>query len=207
MRSSGGPALLRYVHEGRVSRILPANVVADGPEGVGLLVRAGTPIRVRARPDGSAVPRELPYAERFGGDWVLGDDVWRGDHAALLAPAAEPFAYFAFFDESWELRGWYVNLQEPLRPTAFGWDTTDNVLDAVVDADLTGWTWKDEDELREAVRVGRFDEARAASLYRDGDRARARIERREWPFDRDWSSWRPDPAWPAPRLDPAAEIP
>ena len=26
------------------------------------------------------------------------------------------------------------------------------------------------------------------------------IERREWPFASEWRDWRPDPAWPIPRL-------
>jgi hypothetical protein len=39
-----------------------------------------------------------------------------------------------------------------------------------------------------------------------GRRAVATLEARAWPFDRDWSGWRPDPGWPRPELptDPAA---
>jgi Protein of unknown function (DUF402) len=205
MRSSGDPALLRYVHDGRVSRIVPATVVEDGAQGVGLYVRDGTRIRVRARPDGAPVERSLPYAERFTGEWKLGDAVWEGNHTLVLAPAGAAHAFIAFWIEDWEFQGWYVNLQEPLRPSPFGWDTADNVLDLVVAPDLSSWRWKDEDELREAVRLGRFTEEQAAELYAEGERALATVERRAWPFDREWADWRPDPGWPIPGLDPAAE--
>jgi hypothetical protein len=207
MWSSGDAALLRYVHDDRVSRIVPAVVVEDGPVGVGLFVRTGTATRVRARADGSPIPRELPYAERFAGEWALGDGLWGGRHMLMLVPAGAAYAFWAVWDEAWELQEWYVNLQEPLRPSRFGWDTADSVLDLVVAPDLSSWSWKDEDELREAVRLGRFTEEQAAELYAEGGRAMASIERRDWPFDRDWAGWRPDPSWAHPRLDPAAETP
>jgi hypothetical protein len=206
MWSSGDPVLLRYVHEGRVSRILPASVVLDGSEGTGLYLRAGTRTRVRARLDGAPVDRSLPYAERFSGAWRLGDGTWTGNHTLVLAPPAVAHAFFAFWSEDWDFQGWYVNLQEPLRRSRFGWDTADNVLDVVVAPDLSSWRWKDEDELREAVRLGRFTEEEAAELYAEAERAIATVERSAWPFDRDWSGWRPDPSWPQPQLDPAAEV-
>jgi hypothetical protein len=205
MWSSGEPVLLRYVHDRRVSRIVPATVVLDAPSGTGLYLRAGTPTRVRASLDGVPIDRSLPYADRFGGAWALGDDRWSGNHTLVLAPARAAHAFFAFWSDDWDFHGWYVNLQEPLRRSQFGFDTADNVLDLVVAADLSSWRWKDEDELREAVRLGRFSEAEAEELYREGERAIARVEGREWPFDREWASWRPDPAWPVPALDPAAE--
>jgi hypothetical protein len=205
MWSSGEPVLLRYVHDGRVSRIVPATVVLDDSFGTGLYLRAGTATRVRASLDAVPIDRSLPYAERFGGEWTLGDGVWSGNHTLVLAPAAAAHAFFAFWSEGWEFHGWYVNLQEPLRRSRFGWDTADNVLDLVVAADLSSWRWKDEHELREAVRLGRFSEVEAEELYREGERAVARVETREWPFDRAWASWRPDPAWPIPPLHPAAE--
>jgi hypothetical protein len=34
----------------------------------------------------------------------------------------------------------------------------------------------------------------------DGERAVRRILDREPPFDRDWTTWRPDPSWPVPIL-------
>lgn len=205
MWSSGSPALLRYVHEGRVSRVFPVTVVADEGRSTQLFIASGTRIRARSTLDGRPIERAMPYRERFALPWRLGDGVWSGHNVLMLTPAGAAHSFWAHWNEEWRFGGWYVNLQEPLRRTRFGFDTADNVLDLVVDPDLSAWRWKDEDELRDAIGVGRFTAAEAAELYREGERALARLERREWPFDRDWSTWRPDPAWPPPALDPAAD--
>jgi predicted RNA-binding protein associated with RNAse of E/G family len=94
---------------------------------------------------------------------------------------------------------WYVNLQAPLRRTPLGFDTVDHALDVIVELDGS-WAWKDEDELAEAVEQGLFTVEEAERFHADGERAIARILDREPPFDRDWSSWRPDPDWPMPTL-------
>lgn len=207
MRSSGKAALLRYVHGGRVSRIVPVSVAADEPAATQLFVAAGTPIRVRAALDGVKIARDLSYRERFAQSWRLGDDVWSGHNLLMLTPAGAAHSFWAHWDESWRFGGWYVNLQEPLRRSRYGFDTADNVLDLVIEPDLSGWRWKDEDELRDAIALGRFDQRDADELYREGERAVATLERRAWPFDRDWSGWRPEPGWPSPRLVPEAEQP
>ena len=207
MRSSGDPALLRYVHEARVSRIFPVVVVDDDDASTQLFIASGTAIRARANLDGSPVARELPYRERFALPWRLADASWSGHHVLMLTPAGAAHSFWAHWNDAWHFEGWYVNLQEPLRRTRFGWDTADEVLDVVVEPDLAGWRWKDEDELEDAIAIGRFDEAKAAAVRREGERALATLEARAWPFDRDWSAWRPDPAWRPPAVDPEAEEP
>ncbi len=83
--------------------------------------------------------------------------------------------------------------------TADGFATTDHFLDIVVDADLN-WAWKDEDELEEAVAVGRLTIGAARAVRSEGDRVVASIEARHWPFDGSFDTWRPDPAWPIPEI-------
>jgi hypothetical protein len=95
---------------------------------------------------------------------------------------------------------WYVNLQEPLARTPLGFDTVDHLLDVVVELDRSSWRWKDEDELEEGVGAGMFSPADARRFRSWGERARDRVLRGDPPFDRDWSAWRPDPAWPVPEL-------
>ena len=198
MWSSGDVVMLRYLHEGRVSRVFPANVVDDGAEATRLYLRPGTPVRARATLDGVPISRSLPYAERFRLPWRLGDSSWEGNHTLHLAAAGSSYGALAFWTVDWEFEGYYVNLQEPLRRSRFGFDTADHVLDVVIDE--TGWRWKDEDELEEAVRAGRFTRDEARALYREGERAIAAYESGQPPFDLDWSGWRPDPAWPMPTL-------
>ena len=206
MWSSGEPVLLRYVNGGRVSRLHPVTLVEDSPQAVVLFLRAGTPIKVRYGADGEPISRALSYAERFAQPWHLGDGVWRDWHTLMLTPVGAGHSFWAVWDDRWELHEWYVNVQEPLRRTAFGFDTADNVLDVVIEPDLSSWGWKDEDELEEAVRVGRFTTEDAEAVREEGHRAVTTLEARTWPFDRDWSGWRPDPGWPKPELpaDPAA---
>jgi len=96
-------------------------------------------------------------------------------------------------------RSWYVNLEEPLRRTELGFDTLDHELDVIVELDGS-WRWKDEDDLAESIRRGVIPAEEEPRLRADGERAVRRIVDREPPFDRDWSAWRPDPAWPLPVL-------
>ena len=206
MRSSGEPVLMRYVHGGRVSRVKPMTVVEDVPCHVALFIAAGSPMKTRCGLDGVPIARGLPYAERFALPWRLCDGVWEGNSVLMLTPAGAAHSFWAVWDTKWRFEVWYVNVQEPLRRTRFGFDTADNVLDVVIEPDLSSWRWKDEDELDEAVRVGRFTPEQAAAVQAEGRRAVATLEARSWPFDRDWRDWRPDPAWPRPGLpdDPAA---
>ena len=93
-----------------------------------------------------------------------------------------------------EFAGWYVNLQEPLRRSPLGFETDDLVLDIRIQPDRS-WAWKDEDELEEAVRLGRFTEDEAQAIRAEGERV---LEERPWPTG--WEDWRPGPGWPLPRL-------
>ena len=93
-----------------------------------------------------------------------------------------------------------MNLEEPLRRTAIGFDTLDHELDVIVELDGS-WRWKDEDDLAEVDPPGRDPDAEDEPRLRaDGERAVRRILDREPPFDRDWTAWRPDPSWPIPVL-------
>jgi len=192
--SAGESALLRYVDDGRVSRALPVLVVEDSRPVTALYAPAGAPIKVRHTADGRPIERSAPYGERWSQPWTLGDGAWAA-HTLMLTPARAAFSYSAYWRDDWSFEGWYVNLQAPLLRTPFGWDTTDHVLDLVVAADLSDWEWKDEDELGDAVALGRFARAEAAAIRAAGEQALAALADRRWPFDRDRSGWRPDPEW------------
>ena len=61
--------------------------------------------------------------------WRLADARWSGHHVLMLTPVGAAHSFWAHWDDAWRFEGWYVNLQEPLRRTRFGWDTADEVLD------------------------------------------------------------------------------
>jgi hypothetical protein len=70
----------------------------------------------------------------------------------------------------------------------------------VIDPDRRSWSWKDEDEVEQAVDLGLLTRDDVIGLRDAADRGRCRVMDREPPFDRDWDTWRPDPGWPVPEL-------
>lgn len=184
----GEPVVLRELWRGRVFAARPATVVWDEPDLLVLYVPPRVTCAVPVGPEGEELripdrPFELELRER-GSTGVLS-----------FAWPEEPFGVLRW-TAPW---AWYVNLQEPLRRTPIGFDTTDHALDVLIARDGS-WCWKDEEELERAVRLGLFSPADAERFRADGRRAVRRILAREPPFDRDWTDWRPDPSWPTPVL-------
>jgi hypothetical protein len=156
------------------------------PNGIRLVVagRDGTKLR-------------LPEAT-----WDLIRRTWtKGPILSFSWPSAG-HAILLFFRRDWTPWVWYVNVEAPLRPTEVGFDTEERVLDLLVAPDGSAWEWKDRDELEEAVRRSLFTPAQAAEFEAEAERGLHRLLDREPPFDRDWTTWRPDPSWPVPELPP-----
>jgi hypothetical protein len=193
MWSSGDPILLRWFWGAALGRVWPATVVEDSPDTIALYVRAGTATKVRVREDGTPIARSLPYRERFAVPWRIGDGVFAGLSALLLTRPGAGHAFMPFWRDGGEFAAWYVNIQTPLERTRWGFDTEDLVLDLVFENGVV--RWKDEDELEQAVELGRFTPAQAAEIRREGERAVATIEAGEWPLGSGWEAWRPDPSW------------
>lgn len=131
----------------------------------------------------------------------------RGDFGILsFAWPDTSYAILLLLNDDGSPRGWYVNLQTPLARTPVGFDTVDHALDVLITLDRSSWTWKDEDELAEAIALGLFTEADAASFRSWGERAVEHLVLRRPPFDVDWEDWRLDPAWPVPELPPGWDV-
>jgi hypothetical protein len=189
----GDAVVLRELWDGRVWAARPVTVVEDSPGQQRFYVPSGD--RWMAAVDDRGEPLHLPARA-----WTLAEFAWHGGAILSFAWPATPYAVLGFFDRLGRLAGWYVNLQRPLARTAIGFDTVDHVLDVLVDPGGTGWRWKDEEEMEEAIGRGLFTREDAATFRADGERAARRIVDRAPPFDADWSTWRPDPSWPAPSL-------
>jgi hypothetical protein len=97
--------------------------------------------------------------------------------------------------------GYYVNLEEPFRRTAIGFDTNDHTLDIVVAPDLR-WSLKDEAVLTDRERDGTYSRGLIEAIRAEAASVIAGIESRASPFSDGWGSWRPDPNWPRPALPP-----
>jgi uncharacterized protein len=189
----GATVAIRELWDGRVWYARPATVVRDEPNVTMLLV---PPQVIAKEPVGAeGEPLRIPTA-----DWTL-RDVERADNWNLsFAFPDTPYAVILGYGADGGFNEYYVNLQTPLARSSTGFDLVEHILDVTIPADRSTWAWKDEDELAEAVDGGLFTEEDAAWFHYWGERAVEHILLREPPFDEDWASWRPDPAWAAPEL-------
>ena len=188
----GDRVAIREVWDGRVWYARPAIVVQDEPNLQMFHVPPGVRCKEPVGADGT--PLRIPTEE-----WTLAD-ADRGETGMLsFAFPDTPYAVILGFDGE-GLSEYYVNLQSPLVRSPAGFDTVEHLLDVRIPPDRSGWSWKDEDELAEAVGHGLFTAEEADWFHFWGERAVEHVLLREPPFDRDWSGWRPDPAWNAADL-------
>jgi Protein of unknown function (DUF402) len=187
----GETIALREVWRGRVWGARPATIVDDATSQLVLFIPAG--IHWMAPFDDG---RRLKVQQAH---YRLKQQPYDEAHVLSFSWPKTRYAVLLFIHPDWSPWSWYVNLQDPLRRTAIGFDTLDHELDVIVEFGGS-WRWKDEDELAEAIRRGVIPGEEEPRLRADGERAVRRILGREPPFDRDWTAWRPDPAWPIPVL-------
>jgi predicted RNA-binding protein associated with RNAse of E/G family len=187
----GESIALREIWQGRVFAATPARVVEERGDRRMFYVAPGT-WKAPKGPDGEWL--RLPSTE-----WTLEDRVWE-DRVLSFSFDGVAAATLLIWNADWQPVRWYLNLETAPERSAVGIDYTDHALDVLVSIDGATVTWKDEDELEDAVRLGLFTARDAKRFRADGERAVARLVGREPPFDRDWTTWRPDPSWTAPDL-------
>lgn len=190
----GDTIVLREIFRGRIWSARPGTVASADDSLTAMYVPPGTVFKVPADTSRDGI------LERLARGWQLRDYDWT--HARimyLLMPDVAHAIHLWWLPPDWRFGGWYINLQEPIRPTRIGFDSMDHVLDVVVDPDLS-WRWKDEQELADAVRLGLFTPEHADATRAEGERVIAQLEARQSPFCDGWERWRPDPAWPTPEL-------
>lgn len=183
----GDVVAIREIWDGKVFYARPAVVVLDEPNLQMLHVPPRVKCKVPVGPDGT--PLRLP-----ADDWTMRDEERGATSMLSFAFPDTPYSVILGFDEA-GLFEYYVNLQTPLARSAAGFDTVEHLLDVEIPPDRSSWSWKDEDELAEAVDRGLFTEEDASWFRYWGERAVEHVLLREPPFDEDWSDWRPDPGW------------
>lgn len=177
----------------------PVTVIADDADGLAVWLPPGTQILASVHLDGSEF-RSQPLEQRFLSERKYELRAWRGSGIVMLAPPGAAHSCWLFRNEDGGFLGWYGNLEEPLERAPWGVHTRDHVLDVWLDADGVVH-WKDEDELAEVVKIGRFTPEAAAEIRAEGERVHAAMTRGDPPFDgRSWLDWQPDPSWPIPTL-------
>ena len=142
----------------------------------------------------------------FSAPMVQERATWTDFDVLRFAPTGQPWSMWCFFEEGTRaFEGWYVNVEEPHTRDAGATYSVDHVLDIEIDPDRTH-VRKDEDELVEAVRRGRYTQAEADRITDVATEVEALIDTWASPFCDGWERFAPDPAWPIPDQPPGVEV-
>ena len=175
----GETIVFRQVWSKKPWLAIPVVVISDEP---GLLV--------------TYLPERAPI--RFAeGDWPGGEhpwihrEHWEGHGTLMLRRPGDRYSVWLFWQgEERRFWGWYVNLEEPYRRSAIGFDTLDHELDLWSEDGVT-WQLKDEEDVPLRVAEGRFDEQEAERIRADASNFQVEYERTGPWWDLDWANWRP----------------
>ncbi len=175
----------------RVRWALPHTFVQEGDERLAIYCQPG----VRGKRPKHAY---VDYPDQLAtGDWEIRDFEWKLNHVLRLTPFGRAHSLDLYWaGNTWQFRGWYVNLQEPIRRTPYGFDFRDLALDLLVAPDLS-WCPKDEDHLAQGAELGIFSAAEVRAVHDERDRVLARLDEL---FPTGWEGFRPDPSWSTPEL-------
>jgi hypothetical protein len=184
---------LREVWAGQTWELRRGIVVRDAGGVVAVYTPPYTPALIAAGPDG--VRLRLPPAE-----WEMREAQVPADRSFLAVHAeGADHSVLLIRDGASRLLCWYINLESDLERTAWGFEYRDHFLDVLVEPDMSGWRWKDEDELAEALERHLVSTADCASYYAEGQRAVDRLLERVPPYDEPWEDWAAPAAWSAQR--------
>lgn len=178
---------------------MAAVVIEDDPDAVVLFQPAGAPRKHRTGRRGGPGGRNM-----LPGGWDGGyrDSAFPGPSSVRLHPVGARYSVIRTWDDAaQEFRGWYVNLEQPWVRTPIGFDGRDDILDIRVADDLSGWEWKDADELDWSVDVGKVTPEYAKAVRQAGEDAAAQVAAGVWPFvGSAWDRYRPPSGWPLPTI-------
>jgi len=184
--------LRRYFRGPYVSWVQAVQPVADDERGLLVWLPAGAGFACRLPPG------DAPTVEDYGAA-PLQRRTWTDRDALILHPPGAAHSLWWFFRDQ-RFLGWYVNLETVLSRHPGGIDVLDHHLDIVVDPDRT-WHWKDEAAFAACIdRPGFWTATEAAAIRAEGERVLTRLAPAAFPFDGTLCDFRPDPAWPLPKL-------
>jgi uncharacterized protein len=195
-RSAGEHATFRGIGNRQVFWTYPTIVVQDTSDLIVLYLPAGV---LGKNTDHRPTPTEVMSTNVFN----VVDHQWtRTDVLMMIVPEESFSTYIMWETGTKNLDCWYVNLQEPIRRTSIGFDTTDNWLDVVISPDMSEWHWKDEDEFKEAQKVGLYSTEKVAEIFAKGERAVRLITKERRALYEQWKEWQVNPEWNLPMLSP-----
>jgi hypothetical protein len=203
--SPGDRIVLREIWDGKIWTARPVIVVQDDTE----LVALHIPTNTRWKHHYGINGEHITAIERKNKTWILQDAIWENRPSYLkLAIPDESYSVILFWNNRGSLLRWYINLEDsenPLLRTKIGFDYADYILDVIIEPDLRGWRWDDEDELQEAIESGLVSPEKARALYAKGEEVRDLIMSGKSVFN-GWEHWQPDPSWKASDLPKGWDI-
>jgi hypothetical protein len=183
MWQAGDVVVRREILHGRVWAEVPVVVVRDEPDLLATYVAPGAPFSFPAHP--------------FPHPW-LGRGGWSGHGMLSLQRPGDAYAVHAYWHgPQRELESWYLNLQDPFRRHAGGFDTADHELDLILHLDGR-IEWKDDELLDARVGEGRFTQDQADGIRAEARRLEAELATRGHWWHASWALWEPEPAWDDP---------
>jgi hypothetical protein len=187
---------LRWVSGHFITGAVPCEVVEETDEFAALYQPAGSIWKRAAGKRSGPRGRNMMPADRSGAH----DDVaWNGDGVLRVHSFGDEWSVWRWLaaDRTWSDH-FYLNLEDPWRRTAIGFDTGDWVLD--VFGTPSTWQYKDEDELLWSEEVGLVGHGWVVRAREAGRRASEALEADGWPFSADWDRWLPPIGLAAPEL-------
>jgi uncharacterized protein len=191
--------VIRTIFRGQVWTAVPNYLIEDSPERVVTAQVPGGRCRFWAPTDkyDDPVARVRVVPTLASGRWTTVETTWHTNRILWVwARAASYMIGHLWEDATGQFRGWYLNLQTPLRRSSIGFDLWDQLLDVVVRPDRT-WFWKDEDQFDDAIRLGVIGSEEAVAVRAQGERL---IRRLDALLPTGWEGWRPMAGWPALEL-------
>lgn len=175
----------------------PCRVVKDSIDLIALFIAAGS--RYKANPKRTASDKRAQPDPPLPRD----EFTWRADTLRLMIPG-RAHSVWLFWNSSTDTREFdrfFVNMEEPVRRTAIGFDTQDHTLDIDIKPDLS-WAWRDEEELKNHVSEGFFSEELADAAHDEGLRVIDEVSDGTHPCVTGWPNWKPERDWLIPEVSP-----
>jgi hypothetical protein len=173
LRKFGDVVVLRYITtDGRIEMCWPCRVVEDRENLLALFIAAGSPFKAGMKATAAEKRRRprtaLPPHEH----------VWRNDTLRVMLPGSSHSVSLSWGPQAGQrkLLKYFINLEEPFRRTAVGFDTQDHTLDA----------------------EGFYTEQLASAARLEGERAIESMRRLDHECMRGWAEWRPPADWGIP---------
>jgi protein associated with RNAse G/E len=201
MWNEGDRVLLRGMYEDRPAYVQSTRVVKDTPQETALLIWPGAECMV---PNGYLHHAHSSEWDRWQDTLANSLDLkkflWRTNRFLILLEPEKFYSTIYIWEAATDrFDCYYINFQLPFHRTRLGFDTLDLDLDLVIEASYD-WKWKDEDEFQHGINSGGIKLEWVREIEQAKQEVLARLEKRIYPLDAKWLSWRPDPAWSPPSL-------